>query len=269
MLQVCRHPARNPLLKSIIKYFWVIESESIISISHKLLPVNNVDIIFNLSSPIEYITDEQNSTNSTRIHFNGPRDKCVIIRQTGKLRVFGASFYPTGLFPMLNTPLKEFTGRTVGIDEITGTFTDEIQDTISEVHTNAEVIKKIEKVIAESIDFSLIPDRDVFELVRIFNSEDYCISDFCEEYGINQRRLERIFKKYIGVSPKLFQRVNRLNRIINQLQNEDLDNLALCAYDHNYTDQSHFIKDFKAFTGSTPTEFLNKPGSVKQIITPY
>ena len=269
MLKVCRYPASNPLLRSIIKYFWVIESESIASINHKLLPVNNVDLIFNLSSPIEYITDAQTSANSTRFHFNGPREKCLIIRQTGKLRVFGASFFPTGLFPMLNTPLKEFTGRTVGIDEITGNFADEILDTISEVPTNAEVIKKIEEYIAELIDFSLIPDRDVSELIRIFISEDSCIYDFCEEYGINQRRLERIFNKYIGVSPKLFQRINRLHRIINQLRSEDFDTLALCAYEHNYTDQTHFIKDFKTFTGTTPTEFMNQPGSVKQIIPPF
>lgn len=269
MLRVIRYPVSHPLLRNLIKYFWVIESESIISVSHKLLPVNNIDFIFNLSSPIEYITDEKVRTTSTRFHFNGIRDKYYIINQTGNLRVFGASFFPIGLFPILRIPLNEFTGKTIELDDIISNFTDEILKKITPVQSNAEIIKVIEIAIVDSVDISLIPSKDVYELIRVFNSNNYCISDFCEQYGVNQRKLERIFNKYIGVRPKLFQRINRFNRIINQFQGKKNDNLALFAYDNNYFDQTHFIKDFKSFIGTTPTEFLNQNNSVRQIMELY
>lgn len=268
MLRVIRYSVSHPLLRNLIKYFWVIESESIVSVSHKLLPVNNIDFIFNLSSPIEYITDEKVRTTSTRFHFNGIRDKYYLINQTGKLRVFGASFFPIGLFPILRIPLNEFTGKTIEIDDIISKFTDDILKKITAVQSNAEIIKVIETAIVDSVDISLIPSKDVYELIRVFNSNYYCISDFCEQYGVNQRKLERIFNKNIGVSPKLFQRINRFNRIVNQFHGKKKDNLALFTYDNNYFDQTHFIKDFKSFIGTTPTKFLSQKSLVRQIMEP-
>lgn len=269
MLRTIRYPVSHPVLKYLIKYFWVIESNSIISVSHKLLPVSNIDFIFNLSSPIKYITDKEVRTTSTGFHFNGIRDKHYIINQTGNLRVFGASFFSTGLFPILRIPLDEFTGQTIELDDIIRNFTDEILKKITEVQSNDEIIKVIEIAIADSVDISLIPSKDVYELFRTFNSNNYYIRDFCMQYGVNQRKLERIFNKYIGVSPKLFQRINRFNGIINQIQGKKNDNLALFAYDNNYFDQTHFIKDFKSFTGTTPTEFLSQNNSVRQIMELY
>lgn len=269
MLRVIRYPVSHPLLRNLIKYFWVIESESIISVNHKLLPVNNIDFIFNFSSQIEYIGDEKVRTTSTRFHFNGIRDKYCIINQTGNLRVFGASFFSIGLFPILRMPLNEFTSKTIELDDIISNFTDEILKKLTSLQSNSEIIKIIEMAIADTVDISLIPGKDIYELIKVFNSSNHCISDFCEQYGVNQRKLERIFNKYIGVSPKLFQRINRLQGIINQFKQKKSDNLTLFAYDNNYFDQTHFIKDFKTFIGTTPTEFLSQNSSVRQIMELY
>jgi len=70
-----------------------------------------------------------------------------------------------------------------------------------------------------------------------------------------RRQLERNFKKQIGISPKQLGKVLRLQTALKMLLNKD-ESLTNIAYESEYFDQAHFIKDFKEFIGTTPKEFL-------------
>jgi transcriptional regulator GlxA family with amidase domain len=71
-----------------------------------------------------------------------------------------------------------------------------------------------------------------------------------------RRQLERKFKKHIGVSPKQLGKVIRLQTALKMLLNEETESLTHIAYESEYYDQAHFIKDFKEFTGTNPKDFL-------------
>ncbi len=71
-----------------------------------------------------------------------------------------------------------------------------------------------------------------------------------------RRQLERKFTKKVGISPKQLGKVVRLQTALKMLLNRQSENLTKIAYDSEYYDQAHFIKDFKEFTGTTPKEFL-------------
>ena len=71
-----------------------------------------------------------------------------------------------------------------------------------------------------------------------------------------RRQLERNFKKQIGLTPKQLSKVIRLQATLQMLLNQTTRTLTDIAYESEYYDQSHFIKDFKEFTGLTPKEFL-------------
>ncbi|MBL7882399.1 MAG: AraC family transcriptional regulator [Chryseobacterium gambrini] len=65
----------------------------------------------------------------------------------------------------------------------------------------------------------------------------------------------RKFSSAIGLSPKQLSRTIRLQAALKMLLNDQFSNLVELAYENEYYDQAHFIKDFKEFTGSTPKEF--------------
>jgi transcriptional regulator GlxA family with amidase domain len=71
-----------------------------------------------------------------------------------------------------------------------------------------------------------------------------------------RRQLERNFKKQIGVSPKQLGKVIRLQTALKMLLDQKSENLTDIAYESEYFDQSHFIKDFREFTGINPKDFL-------------
>lgn len=77
-----------------------------------------------------------------------------------------------------------------------------------------------------------------------------------EKYNVSAGHLERLFKCTIGVSPKKFQRIIRFRKALQLLNHAKYSQLTSVCYQLNYNDQSHFIKDFKAFSGMTPYEFV-------------
>ena len=76
--------------------------------------------------------------------------------------------------------------------------------------------------------------------------------------NIGQRQLERSFKQRIGVTPKQYQRMQRLNRVNRLLLQGRRMDLTEIAYACGFADQSHFIREFRLFTGERPNRFLRE-----------
>ena len=66
----------------------------------------------------------------------------------------------------------------------------------------------------------------------------------------------------IGVSPKLFLRINRFQNALAQIKQQGYDKLSDVAFDNDYADQSHFLRDFQAFTGLAPFQYLKRTREV-------
>jgi len=74
--------------------------------------------------------------------------------------------------------------------------------------------------------------------------------------SVNERTLERKFKLHIGITPKRFSDIVRLNSSAKRMQRmKTTRRLTTIAYDSGYFDQAHFIKEFKKYTGITPYQY--------------
>jgi AraC-like DNA-binding protein len=76
--------------------------------------------------------------------------------------------------------------------------------------------------------------------------------------GLSQRRFITIFKQEIGITPKLFSRVRRFQRALVLIRRSGVPNWPALALECGYCDQSHMIRDFLAFSGFSPTEYLSR-----------
>jgi AraC-like DNA-binding protein len=102
-------------------------------------------------------------------------------------------------------------------------------------------------------------------LVNPGKSEDMGVRPFCGHYGVHVRTLERMFNKYVGTTPKGFLRLNRFQTALNRLLNSGHENLTELTHDFNFYDQPHFIREFKSFTGSSPSRFVKEKQAIMQI----
>ncbi|HMC32559.1 MAG TPA: helix-turn-helix domain-containing protein, partial [Candidatus Angelobacter sp.] len=82
------------------------------------------------------------------------------------------------------------------------------------------------------------------------------IAQVSDQIGISSRRFIQLFSHQVGLTPKLFCRVRRFQRILQLIhKGGDFDWVDLAA-DCGYFDQAHFIHDFNAFSGMNPTTYL-------------
>lgn len=84
------------------------------------------------------------------------------------------------------------------------------------------------------------------------------IKELRKKLYIAERTFERQFTERIGVSPKQFARIIQFNSTLHQLTEKQNDRLTDIAFNNGFADQSHFIRTFKKYTGSTPLEFLRR-----------
>ncbi len=86
------------------------------------------------------------------------------------------------------------------------------------------------------------------------------INNVAERYGISSRYLQKVFLHYTGLTPKLYAQINRFQNSLILIGKGDQP-LTAIAYECGYFDQSHFIREFKSFTGFAPSGFDSENSS--------
>ena len=265
--QIKRYRVQSPLLKEYIKFFWELRIDHA-QLFHKLIPQRNINIRFNLSDTPHYVCQNNQESIVEDVYFLGLQNQFTNahLKFNGEVDVIGICFHPDGVYPFLKTPLSEFRNQLLGADEIGFKVARKISSQLKETHKTIDRFKILENELISLLNDSfLIPDnfRLVFNTLKQDNSLP--ITEFCRHSNISIRQLERRYNKYVGLSANSYHTLNRFHGSLNQLLNSDYSKLSDLAYDNEYFDQMHFIKEFKRFTGGTPKNFIKQKNSILQI----
>jgi AraC-like DNA-binding protein len=111
--------------------------------------------------------------------------------------------------------------------------------------------------ICARLENTLEEHRAVRAALDIFGRDtgEAKIRDLAAHLGLSQRHFIKVFSNQVGVTPKLFGRVQRFQRAVNLTRNSSTPDWADIAAACGYFDQSHLIHDFQTFSGLSPTEF--------------
>jgi methylphosphotriester-DNA--protein-cysteine methyltransferase len=121
-------------------------------------------------------------------------------------------------------------------------------------HTNR--VKACEEFLQKALQ-TLTRETFPTELIDTIISKNgkITIAELCMHSNIHERTLERLFKKFIGVSPKFYSRIIRFSYIFSVVNNKTLS-WSEIGLESGYYDQPHFIKNFKSFTGEEPARYF-------------
>ncbi|MDL5511137.1 helix-turn-helix domain-containing protein [Arenibacter sp. M-2] len=98
----------------------------------------------------------------------------------------------------------------------------------------------------------------------LFNGYKNSYRETMTDYQISERHFVRRFKQTVGITPMMYRRMCRFEVSLHKLRTNDFNELVDIPYEFDYADQSHFNREFKLFTGLTPTQFLSLQRSVEE-----
>lgn len=166
---------------------------------------------------------------------------------------FGVSFSPFALTEIFKTANDILVNNNVDLNDLgySGLITK-----LSDAKGHSSRIEIMSRFIEDQISHKKIVDHDIIQIVldnELVEQAD--LFRLQKKYKITERTMERLFKKAMGISPKTFQRLVRFEKTLALLKSPTYSNSASVGHLLDYTDQSHFIKDFKKFTNITPYQF--------------
>lgn len=166
--------------------------------------------------------------------------------------VVGVLFHPYALNALWKFDASEFKDNIQALEDVLniGNLTDSIVNT----NTVEEQIQLISMFLLEQVRKSDFEKTWVSEAVSYIKFQHGLIrvSDVSEYFKISERKLERSFKEVVGVSPKHYIQVCRFGKIVAELKREDAQKLTSLALDHYYSDQPHFNRTVRKFSGFSP-----------------
>jgi AraC-like DNA-binding protein len=171
--------------------------------------------------------------------------------------VFGIKFRPGGFLPFFGRPLSELTDTVLPAEQLWGPPATVLAERMVAAPGVDGRVALVEEFLRERWP---PPDPQVDLVQRIVAAllHDRAIArvdDVTEMFAINPRTLQRLFQRYVGVSPKWVLRRYRLHEAAAVLAREQQRPWAEVAAELGYFDQSHFIRDFTAAIGLTPVAY--------------
>jgi Helix-turn-helix domain len=247
-------------LETIVKCYWTLEVPAQKDVQRQLiLPDGCIEMFFVLGDDIKRYTSEDDFIIQPRQMVLGQITEPFYIEPKGSVKTFAIRFYPHGFANFLKTSMHELANKETPLHLL---FGDEISKQlglkITKATTTDERIKIIESFLFDKLNEKSTIDNMVKTTIdaMFLSKGSEPINSILKDDLSKRRQLERKFVKQIGVSPKQFGKVIRLQATLQMLLNQTSETLTDIAYESEYYDQAHFIKDFKEFTGLTPTEFL-------------
>lgn len=192
----------------------------------------------------------------------GPYDSFVEMAPSPRASVIGVHFRPGGAFPFLGVPAGELANTHVDLDALWGRAAVELREQLCACATPEQRFARLERALAARLDGP--PDRhaavpialDAFGLAR----PGVRVRDVVRQVGLSQRRFIQVFTAEVGLTPKLYARVQRFRRARASVGKAPAPDWARIAAACGYFDQSHLIHDFRAFAGLTPEEYVRRRG---------
>lgn len=250
------HPGEG--LRHYVKCYYIYESDSDLGFDDKVLPSGNMEIIFNLGSGNwQTGSSEDGLITTPSVELWGQIIRPLAVRSIGRNTMLGIRFYPHAAAYFLPEKMDVLNNLVVDAREVVGDGLGELYGRLQDIESWPERIRMIETFLEKLLmrrHGSMERAGVVGDVMQEMRRGDFFdnIENVAARYGITSRYLQKLFLQYTGLTPKLYSKINRFQQSLKLVGRREAS-LTSIAYDCGYFDQSHFIREFKSFTGHTPS----------------
>ena len=253
------HILQAPLDKLIEAIFYYKNFQPEHSIE-RVVPTGHLFLLFELDGIERNTFDNENlqaNASFKNVWISGMHKNYLSISAHTDSEMLVVQFKPFGAFPFLQLPIHQLNDKVIPAQEIFGEEILSLRKKIIALERPQEKLELISNWLINRMDEQKNPNKELMENVNQLATNP--ISDhktIVQNYSKTQKHLIDQYKKYCGLTPKVLHRIFRFNLMLQQLHKNEKIEWSQIAYQFGYTDQSHFIKEFKEFSGFNPQDFI-------------
>lgn len=254
------------LLKPYIKCYYLFEVSTEVPFEDQAFATGCMEVMFNLGSGHWQISTGNQFVTNPRVELWGQIIQPLTFRSIGHNIMLGVRFFPHTAACFLQDEIQQFNDGVTDFHAIGGNGVQILHEQLLEAASLQQRLALLENYFLDQLTTKakhrnkfLLLNNVMHELQRDDFFEN--ITQVAHRQGISLRHLQKVFQEYTGLSPKLYSKIHRFQNSLLKVAQQD-SSLTSIAYDCGYFDQSHFIRDFKTFTGFVPSGFSPESSSV-------
>jgi AraC-like DNA-binding protein len=247
------------ILKHYVQCYFICESDAAFIVEDKVYATGFVEIMFNLGANSPQKIENGDLVYQPDVQLWGQTIRPFTFTSIGKHTMFGVRFFAHTAACFFDEPIETFNDQVIDFNDIAGKDGRLFYIKLVEAGTLDKRIKLVEKFLLKRLSYfgsKLAKLKLMTSITQELGQDDFFenINSVAARYGLSSRYLQKIFLTYSGLTPSLFSKINRFQKSLKMVVKKGLS-LTAIACECGYYDQSHFIKDFKYFTGFVPSHF--------------
>ena len=244
-----------PALAQLVACLWEVRLPAATNGRVRILPNACIDLVF-------YASDTSHGEGLAgivapphRSFVVGSTLRSFMVRSAGVRHIVGASLLPAGVQPLLGVPARIISDRIVRLDDVIGSKAAGIADSILSV-TDDRALVRLGDALLRMNNFRA-PHAVAARVAHQIRSAggQRRIDALVNDTNLSARQLARVFREHVGLGPKTYSRLVRFDRSARRIASRGTMAWTPFALTHGYSDQAHFVNEFKGFAGVTPAQF--------------
>ncbi|WP_320668587.1 helix-turn-helix domain-containing protein [Patulibacter defluvii] len=256
--------APDPRLAHLVHEYQGYEEHGAGRVVRRALPGTRIPMIVSFDAPWEIGSPGTAGGRmvARRAFTAGLHDRYAINASEGDVVGMQFDLTPLGAATLLGVPMHELTGRVVDLDELLGDAVALLIERLADAGDWPARFAILDAVLLRRAAACSPASPDVAWAWRRLQESGgtIAVATLVEELRCSPRHLSQRFREQIGMSPKRVARVLRFERAIALLARDDGHRFGQIASACGYYDQAHMNRDFRAFSGGSPGDFLARVG---------
>ena len=250
----------RPPLSAYVEMIWAWDNYAPSHPKERILPGGMMEITISLTDvPFRVYSDDAASAPQSVVGAMaaGARSTPFIIETREPMSLLSVWFKPGGALPFFGTTGSEIHNLHLPLSDMWGCEGDTLVCRLREASSTQARFHLLETVLTKRLCRAKQRHRAVDYALQLFRAapESLKIAQVVDEIALSPTRFIQVFREDVGLTPKQFCRVQRFQQVTKHIAAHPTVDWADVALTFGYYDQSHFINEFRAFSGITPSDY--------------
>jgi len=255
-------------LAGVIEKLWIREGPPPRHAFDRVLPAGREELIINLSDGELrcYHDDGKPNGRTAGPIFIGMHRGSYVIDTRQQSAIMGVHFKPGGAWRLLGIPAHELSNARIDFQLLIGEDAPRLMDRLMRTASPMEKLRLVDAVLCQRRLRTIHPAVAWAADQMTRYPATTRIALLAEEAGLSERRLGELFSCQIGINPKGFARLRRFQSVLSRIHTSTHPDWCEVALKTGYADQAHLIRDFRQFSGFSPTGYHAQRGLAPHLV---